>query len=75
LLEEVTAAVSVPGAVGTALQVPPVTVSATAVLGTVPPGLVTLTLKSAPLSVTTVAGVVYVALVAPMIALPFFSHW
>jgi hypothetical protein len=60
--EEVAAVDSVTGTVGTELQVPPagmpVTVSATELLRTTAPGLVTATLKVAPLSVATVAGVV-----------------
>src|SRR5215467_2629676 len=41
----------------------------------VPRLLVTTTLKIAPLSSIVVAGVSYVALVAPAMATPFLCHW
>ena len=40
-----------------------------------PRELLMVTWKLAPLSAVVVAGVVYVAEVAPLIALPFFDHW
>ncbi len=75
-LDDDVVAVKPAGAAGTAVQLapPPVTVSLALLLVTDPPALVTTTLKSAPLSLETVAGVVYVAAVAPVMALPFFDH-
>jgi hypothetical protein len=35
----------------------------------------TFTVKLAPVSALTVAGVVYEAAVAPVMAVPFFDHW
>ena len=50
------------------------TVSGAELLVLVPAEFLTLTLKVEPLSVLTVAGVVYEAAVAPVIAVPFFDH-
>jgi len=57
--------------------VPPVqsTVSTAPVLVTVPRLLFTWTVNTAPLSTAAIAGVVYVAAVAPLIFTPFLCHW
>ena len=52
-----------------------VTVRVAALLVTLPVALVTVTVNCAPLSDDAVAGVVYVAEVAPLIAIPFLFHW
>jgi hypothetical protein len=51
------------------------TVSVAALLVTLPAAFVTVTWKVDPLSDSVVAGVVYVAAVAPPIGIPSFSHW
>ena len=51
------------------------TVNVALLLVTLPALLLTITAKSAPLSASVVAGVVYDALVAPVMFAPFFSHW
>jgi hypothetical protein len=50
------------------------TVNVAALLVTFPVLLVTVTVNSEPLSVAAVAGVVYEAAVAPLIAAPFLLH-
>jgi hypothetical protein len=50
------------------------TVSVAALLVTLPEVPVTVTVKDAPLSEATVAGVVKEAAIAPPIAAPFFFH-
>jgi hypothetical protein len=50
------------------------TVSVAALLVTLPKALLTVTVNSAPLSEADVAGVVYEAEVAPLMAVPFFFH-
>ena len=66
-LSDVTLAVNAPGV--------EVTLSVAALLVTFPVTLLTLTENCAPLSEVVVAGVVYAAAVAPLIAAPFFFHW
>jgi hypothetical protein len=51
------------------------TVSTAALLVAVPAELLTVTVNCAPLSELTLAGVVYVDEVAPLIDPPFFIHW
>jgi hypothetical protein len=51
------------------------TVSAAALLVTLPAVLLTATVNCAPLSELVVAGVVYLDEVAPLMAVPFFRHW
>jgi hypothetical protein len=51
------------------------TVRVAALLVMLPTLLVTVTVNCAPLSEVAVAGVVYVAEVAPLIAVPPFFHW
>ena len=51
------------------------TVSVAGVLVIDPARLDTVTVKTAPLSFSAVAGVVYVELVAPVMATPFLNHW
>jgi hypothetical protein len=51
------------------------TVNVAGVLVTVPPALVTVTVKIEPLSPLTAAGVVYVLEVAPPMATPPLYHW
>ena len=51
------------------------TANVTVLLVAVPPELETFTEKVEPLSVPTVAGVVYEEAMAPEIADPFFDHW
>ena len=51
------------------------TMRVAASLVTLPTELLTCTAKSAPLSAALVAGVVYVALMAPLIFTPFLCHW
>ena len=43
-------------------------------LVTLPATLLTVTVKTAPLSAAVVGGVVYDALVAPVMLMPFFIH-
>jgi len=52
-----------------------VTVSSAPSLTTAPPGFQTTTLNVVPESATVVAGVAYVAEVAPGMLTPFRSHW
>ena len=54
--------------------VPVVTVSTAALLVTDPAEFVTVTANCSPLVLAAVAGVVYVAEVAPVIAVPFMDH-
>jgi hypothetical protein len=54
---------------------PAVTVRVAALLVTLPLELLTTTLNCAPLSAEVLAGVLYVAAVAPLIAAPLFCHW
>jgi hypothetical protein len=51
------------------------TVRVAALLVWLPAALATLTVKVAPLSPLIVGGVVYVELVAPLMAAPVFDHW
>ena len=56
------------------LAVPEVTVRVAAVLLTLPPELLTITSNFVPLSEEVVAGVLYVALVAPLMLAEFLRH-
>ena len=52
-----------------------ITVSVALLLVTLPALLLTVTAKRAPLSAIVVGGVIYDALVAPVMFAPFFVHW
>lgn len=70
-----TATVALVGDTAITAPVVPETFRVAALLVALPALLLTTTVKSAPLSVAVVGGVVYVEEVAPLSAVPFFRHW